>query len=162
MLVKSPNDRSKCRQIDLLEFATRGVQLIEQTQEMIRRASNGNGREPFHLGNGAVLEVLLRGESEEQTQVLAPRKRRVRAGPEKRAQIRRREKLQTERGLLRVKESRLQRLHLTARRHDDDRRPFCLPGACRDVSKPPRNPTLPRRVRGGSEEQRGTARWLKF
>ena len=101
MFAETPNEWSEGRQIDLVEVATGGVELIEQPKKMIRGATDGNGRKTFRLGNRSLVELFFRGVREEQAEMLALRQRRFRICPQERAQIRRRHELQTERGLFR-------------------------------------------------------------
>ena len=61
-----------------------------------------------------------------------------------------------------LEQARLDRVELSARRRDNARRPFVLPGRGGMPLKPLRDPALPRRIRGGSEEQSGTAFGGKF
>ena len=52
--VESPHDRTKSGEIDLAKIRPGGCELLEQTQEMIRRAANGNRGETFGLRKGGV------------------------------------------------------------------------------------------------------------
>ena len=82
--------------------------------------------------------------------------------PKQRAQVRRRDELHAERGLICREQPRLQGVRMSACRHNDQNGPRMLPRLAADVRKPIRNPALPGRVGRRREEQSGTAFCLKI
>ena len=94
--------------------------------------------------------------------MLCASRRTVEGFAQHRPQIERRQELNTERALPILKQARLESVELAACRRDYARRALVLPRGGRVLRKPLRDPTLPRRLRRGREEQSGTASGLKF
>ena len=159
---KFPHHRSECRQIDFLKIRIRGAQLLEQMKEMIRRAANGNGGEAFGFGKRPNGELFLRGEREQQTQMLAWWRENFRSSGEEDPEMRRRDKLQAERGKTCLQKTRFERLRLTARPHNDYCWMFDLPGLRPDPRKPICESALPRRFWRRGNKQSRPAIWLKL
>jgi len=81
---------------------------------------------------------------------------------EERAQIRRRDELQTQCGKAGFEDAALERLDLTTGWNDDDGGPFILPRFRSYALEPTFDRALPRRFRRRGKQQRVTAMRLKF